>query len=163
MNWTKHDGGRAAAGYKGETGDCVVRAIAIATGLPYAKVYEDLHEATKAFGASRRCRVSKSIRAGYSSPRNGVFKDVYHPYLKSLGWRWTSCMGIGTGCQTHLAANELPNGNLIVQVSRHVVAVIDGTVYDTHDPTRGNKRCVYGYWSKETERKLPIWSHGHGH
>ena len=32
------DGGRTAAGYKGKAGDCVVRAIAIVSGLPYQKV-----------------------------------------------------------------------------------------------------------------------------
>ena len=31
------DGGRAAAGYKGKAGDCVVRSIAIVTKLPYQK------------------------------------------------------------------------------------------------------------------------------
>ena len=30
-----NDGGRAAAGYKGQAGDCVVRSIAIATRMPY--------------------------------------------------------------------------------------------------------------------------------
>ena len=29
-----NDGGRAAAGYKGKASDCVVRSIAIATGIP---------------------------------------------------------------------------------------------------------------------------------
>ena len=28
------DGGRTAAGYKGKAGDCVVRSIAIVSGLP---------------------------------------------------------------------------------------------------------------------------------
>ena len=37
-----NDGGRAAAGYEGQAGDCVVRSIAIATGMPYQKVYDDL-------------------------------------------------------------------------------------------------------------------------
>ena len=32
-----NDGGRAAAGYKGQAGDCVVRSIAIATGMPSRK------------------------------------------------------------------------------------------------------------------------------
>ena len=37
-----NDGGRAAAGYKGKAGDCVVRSIAIVTNLPYQKIYDDL-------------------------------------------------------------------------------------------------------------------------
>lgn len=34
-----------------------------------------------------------------------------------------------------------------VALSRHLCAVIDRTVYDNHDPSRGGTRCVYGYWS----------------
>ena len=33
--WQYNDGGRSAAGFSGKTGDCVCRAIAIATGKPY--------------------------------------------------------------------------------------------------------------------------------
>ena len=32
-----NDGGRAAAGFKGKAGDCVVRSIAIVTGYPLSK------------------------------------------------------------------------------------------------------------------------------
>ena len=45
MNFQYNDGGRSAAGYKGKTGDCTCRAIAIATKLPYAHVYMLLNEA----------------------------------------------------------------------------------------------------------------------
>jgi hypothetical protein len=34
-SWQYNDGSREAAGYRGEAGDCVVRAIAIATGMDY--------------------------------------------------------------------------------------------------------------------------------
>ena len=46
------DGGRTAAGYKGKAGDCVVRAIAIVSGLPYQKVYGDLYKANEEFRTS---------------------------------------------------------------------------------------------------------------
>ena len=42
MDFVFHDGGRAAAGYKGMTGDCVARSIAIATGKTYLEVYDAL-------------------------------------------------------------------------------------------------------------------------
>ena len=60
-------------------------------------------------------------------------------------------MAIGSGCTVHLRADELPPGRLIVGVSRHTTAVINGVVHDTHDPTRGGTRCVYGYWSPPDE------------
>jgi len=36
MEHQYNDGGRKAAGFKGDTGDCVARSIAIASGLHYA-------------------------------------------------------------------------------------------------------------------------------
>jgi hypothetical protein len=62
-------------------------------------------------------------------------------------------MSIGSGCQVHLRADELPSGRLIVSVSRHVVAVIDGIIHDNHDCSRGGTRCVYGYWKPQADRK----------
>jgi hypothetical protein len=43
MKWVYNDGGRKAAGYKGEARDCVVRAIAIATDQPYEVVYKEFN------------------------------------------------------------------------------------------------------------------------
>jgi hypothetical protein len=57
-------------------------------------------------------------------------------------------MAIGSGCTVHLRDGELPQGRLIVAVSKHIVTVIDGVIRDTHDPSRDGTRCVYGYWRK---------------
>lgn len=57
-------------------------------------------------------------------------------------------MTIGSGCKVHLKASELPNGRLVCFVSRHFVAVIDGAILDTYDPSRDGTRCVYGYMIK---------------
>jgi hypothetical protein len=59
-------------------------------------------------------------------------------------------MRIGSGCTVHLRADELPPGRLIVNVSRHTVAVIDGVIHDTYDPSRDGTRCVYGYFQAAT-------------
>lgn len=138
--WQQNDGGREAAGYKGQAGDCVTRAIAIATGKPYQEVYDALN------GLAVNERKGKRKR-GKSSARNGVYRATFAKYLLSLGWQWHPTMAIGQGCKVHLRADELPQGNLIVSVSRHMVAVINGVIHDTHDPSREGTRCVYGYWS----------------
>ena len=39
MEFKFNDGGRAEAGYKGRTGDCTIRAIAIATGYTARRWY----------------------------------------------------------------------------------------------------------------------------
>ncbi len=144
--WKFNDGGRADAGYKGETGDCVVRAIAIGTERPYQTIYDELN----ALGKTERITKRKRSR---SSARTGVFKVTIRKYLENLGWTFTPTMGIGTGCRVHLRADELPSGRLIVSVSKHLVAVVDGVIHDNHDSTRDGTRCVYGYWSKPSARK----------
>jgi hypothetical protein len=60
-------------------------------------------------------------------------------------------MQIGSGCKVHFRSAELPPGRLIVKVSRHLVAVIDGVIHDTSDCSRRGTRCVYGYWSLQLE------------
>ncbi|MGH9574872.1 MAG: hypothetical protein ACRD40_15250 [Candidatus Acidiferrales bacterium] len=135
------DGGRKCAGYKGKTGDCVVRSIAIGTGLPYQQVYDRVNELSKRERTGSRKR-------GKSNARTGVYKGTTHKLLESLGWRWTPTMEIGSGCKVHLRANELPPGRLIVSVSGHLTVVIDGVIHDTHDPSRRGTRCVYGYWQR---------------
>jgi hypothetical protein len=138
-SFTYNDGGRAETGYRGKAGDCVVRAIAIATQQPYGDVYSAINELAKKEIVRKRSR---------SSARNGVGRKVYQPYLESLGWRWVPTMKIGAGCKVHLRAEELPAGRLIVRASKHIVAVIDGVINDTYDSSRDGRRCVYGYFHK---------------
>ncbi len=152
MTYIYDDGGRAAAGYKGTAGDCVCRAIAIATGKPYATVYQTINALAEA---------ERPHRGKRSSARNGVRKATDKAYLHSLGWIWHPTMGIGTGCKVHLTDGELPMlGRVVVQVSKHLIAMIDGVLHDTSDPqwhtsyfvpgqpVRHAARCVYGYWTE---------------
>ena len=140
-----NDGGRAAAGYKGKTGDCVCRAIAIATGLPYQKVYDDLAlgNATQIKGK----RESKSKR-GVKTAAHGinVKRKWFDDYMRQLGFTWKPTMFVGNGCKVHLRADELPSGSIICNVSKHFTCVINGVIYDTYDCSRNGTRCVYGYY-----------------
>jgi hypothetical protein len=152
-HWNYNDGGRSAAGYKGETSDCVTRAIAIACELPYQTVYDALHIAVK----EDRVHMAKlELRYGanakrHVSPRAGVFRKTYQPFLEAIGWEWVSTMRVGSGCRVHLREDELPSGRLICKVSKHLVAVIDGVICDTHDCSRGGERCVYGIFHNPKE------------
>lgn len=175
MEFIYNDGGREAAGFRGDTGDCVVRAIAIATGLSYERVYRDISE------RQRAQRVTKRTLKGSRSVRNGTYtkRRWFKDYMTGLGWVWTPTMAIGVGCTVHLHDGELPAGRLIVSLSRHYTTVIDGVVHDTYDPQREttyirsggggaggpdklrpgewrnsngicgiSRRCVYGYWMR---------------
>lgn len=144
MKFVYDDGGRSAAGYKGTTGDCVCRAIAIATGTPYQEVYDLIN--AKASGERRGKR-----KRGISSARSGVYKQTIHKVMDALGWEWHPTMMIGSGCKVHLVDGEVPSGRVVISLSKHCTAVIDGVIHDTHDPSRDGTRCVYGYFSKKEE------------
>ena len=148
LDFCLNDGGREAAGFKGGAGDCVVRAIAIAAQLPYMQVYEDLRVANAAYADQRNDKLARRLNAKGSSPRNGNHRNVFHDYVLGHGFDWVPTMKVGGGCKVHLRATELPLGTLIVKVSKHLSAVIDGVIQDTHNPSRGGSRCVYGYYIK---------------
>lgn len=146
------DGGRSGAGFKGSTGDCVTRAVAIASGRPYAEVYAALAKGT---GFQRAGKCGKRA----ASARNGidVTRKWFKDYMRSIGFTFVPTMTIGSGCKVHLLKGELPQGRLVVSLSKHYAAVIDGVIRDTGDPTRTTSkhqdgvtslahRCVYGYW-----------------
>lgn len=139
MMFVYDDGGRADAGYRGAAGDCVTRAVAIATETPYRDVYDALNT----YAQRERPR-----RGRRSSSRTGVNGRTLRRYLADKGWAWTPTMQIGSGCTTHLRADELPSGRLIVSLSGHVTAIIDGVVHDTYLDDRDGTRCVYGYWTR---------------
>jgi hypothetical protein len=138
MKYEYNDGGRSEAGYKGSTGDCVVRAISIASQRPYEEVYELVNSYAS---NEYKSRVSKK-----SNARTGVRKNTVRKMMQDLGFVWTPTMKVGSGCKVHLVESELPEGRLVVQVSKHITAVIDKVIYDTYDPSRDGTRCVYGYW-----------------
>jgi len=143
MKFLYDDGGRKDAGFSGNARDCVARSISIATGIPYGAVYGEINR----LGSLER---KSKNRKGKSHARTGVHNPTFKKYMNNLGWVWTPTMFVGQGCKIHLREEELPIGKLIVSVSKHITAVVDGVVHDTYDPSRDGSRCVYGYW-KEPE------------
>jgi hypothetical protein len=135
-----NDGGREASKFTGTTSDCGTRALAIATGRPYEEVYALIET---------HCKEEKITKRNpqRSSARTGIYRKTYHKILQALGFTWTATMRIGQGCTVHLKAEELPTGRLILNLSKHYAAFIDGVLQDTYDCSRGGTRCVYGYWT----------------
>jgi hypothetical protein len=128
MTFKYNDGGRKAAGFKGLTGDCGARAMAIALGLDYKAVYKELAQANADNGRAK-------------SARNGINKNIYSEVLKRYGWVWCSApkfAGRKARC------SDL-TGTVIAQQAGHYVAVIDGVSNDSWDSTH---KMVYGYWAK---------------
>ena len=143
MKFIHSDGGRNKYFKASNVGDCVCRAICNATGEDYKKIYDLINELSKNERTSKRKRGTSNARSGvYKSTEKKIIEDI-------LGWKWHSCMTIGSGCKVHLTDSELPNGNLIVRVSKHLTCVKNGILYDTYDCSRNGTRCVYGYWSRD--------------
>lgn len=140
MPFVYDDGGRAAAGYRGEAGDCACRAVAIVTGI----LYEDVYRNIIVYAESERPRE----KAKRSHPRTGVHARTLGRYLATLGFIWTPTMAIGSGTTVHVRPDELPTtGRHVLRLSRHFAALVDGVIHDTHDPSRDGDRAVYGFWS----------------
>jgi len=121
MEFVIDDGGRSPY-FKGKTADdCVTRSIAIASGCDYRVVYD-------------RLAAGHHTKTGKRSARDGIITK--HKWFKDY-----MCLRDG----------ELPTGRLVVSLSRHYTAVLDGVIHDTHDPQRNGTRCVYGYWEFKGE------------
>ena len=79
IEFIEDDGGRAKAGYRGEAGDCVSRALAIATGRPYLEAYAALAEANKVSRVSNPPEMESTTRTGIEfSPRSASRKSNCH-------------------------------------------------------------------------------------
>jgi hypothetical protein len=121
-----NDGGRRAAGFKTvQVGDCVNRALAILTG-DYQRIRRSLEELCGRERGPNR-----------SSPDGGVYPRTYQKLLRELGVE-----------RRHRARAwpEIPQqGRFMVELDGHVVAYIDGVIYDTYDPVEKPDQ-VLGYY-----------------
>lgn len=145
--FVRDDGGRRAAGFTGEAGDCACRAISIATRRPYGKVHADLAALT---GSSRRVEIGDVVAAVPS-------------YLASIGWqftlnrrrdgRYTRMGDLGRGgCVLEFRSRRLtPSADGLV--GGHFAALVDGELHDLDDHCC--TRPVWGWW-----RFVAILAHG---
>jgi hypothetical protein len=143
MEFIWDDGGRSDCGYVGLAGDCVTRAIAIATGTSYRDIYRTLGEIAS------------------MTPRDGVATSVSGEYLSGLDWQYTS------GNRQTLNTEVLPKGPVIVHLTNahrsggHFCSVIDHVLYDTWNPSEEDDYRVAGYWTRpelDDQTTMPIAS-----
>jgi len=127
------DGGRAAAGYRGRTGDCVVRAIAICAGEDYRAVYMTMADYMKRNGYAASGNAHATRERNRKAPRRrgqlGA-RRVQDRVLEAYGFR-----------RVRLPAGERPTltgahhryGDCIAGTTRHMAAIVDGALRDTFD------------------------------
>ena len=165
--FVKNDGGRRDSGFRGNAGDCVARAVAIASGMPYKDVYNSLAHGNK---NQRKTKNMQKSGLGKKSARHGIYtkRKWFKDYMKSLGFRWVATSGIGIE-SAKCCSEDIPDGNIIIAKRRHYAAVINGVLNDTYNSTEpryytgienGNEyrrltfTNLYGYWIKDERCKI---------
>ena len=109
-------------------GDCVVRAIAIATDRTWDDSYEILTD------------------YGFRMKNLPNAAEVWGEVLKNDGFTRKSIPDTCPICYTvRMFCHDHPSGTYVLATGSHVVAVVDGDYYDTWDS--GDEVPVY-YWRK---------------
>jgi hypothetical protein len=131
------DGGRQKYGVEHQTGDCGVRAVAIATGRDYEVVRTGFQELL----ASRRGQTAKKPE----SVKTGLKRTTVGKYLGS-DWEYISHYRMSP--MPRFVASQVPTeGTVILVLRNHFCPVIDGEIHDLFDPS-GSRAIVYGLFKR---------------
>lgn len=156
IGYKYNDGGRAAAGYKGSTGDCLVRAIAIVTELPYKEVYKFVADTMGEYGFTRSGNAYTARKGRKPGYRKVYGKTVQDNILKRLGFVKVK---LPKGPRPSYTTAYETYGDCLVTTMKHISAIKDGHLQDTGDIrtynfTREIWEDVGGGMRKQTFRKL---------
>ncbi len=114
--------------YENDTGDCVIRAIALIEGKDWDDVFLEL------------------MIEAYTEKLMIEDNRLWTKYLRKLGYKRHS---IPDTCPDCYSANDFardnPRGRFIVCTGTHVIGIIDGTIYDTWD---SSDKTVLFYFEK---------------
>lgn len=143
IGFVKDDGGRAAAGFKGRTGDCVTRATAIISGLPYKDIYTMMAEANATSKqAAKKGKAQKTAR-------NGIYRKDYEKVFSTIG---LTKVKLPQGPRPTYSEAYEAYGDCIVTTRGHMAAIKDGNLRDTFDGRTYIMVDKQG-WEEEYERK----------
>ena len=133
IDYRYDDGGRAAVGYRGRTGDCVVRAIAICTGEDYRAVYLTMAEHMKRNGYAASGNAYATRERNRKAPRSKgqiAARRVQDRVLEAYGFRKVR---LPTGARPTFTEAHHQFGDCVVGTTKHVAAIVDGALRDTFD------------------------------
>lgn len=129
LKFQLNDGGRSLAGYSGQTGDCVVRALTIALDGSYINMHSHLNQMAWELEKSQRSK---------SGAATGFYNSTLSHMMKKFKFKWV---------KNRTKSFSIPNkGTYIVAFPTHVCVVKNGTIHDTHNPFNELGNFVLGYW-----------------
>ena len=148
LRYERNDGGRKDSGRRGTAGDCLVRAIAIITGLPYGDVYRRCAAMYAAAGYKRSGNAGAlgRKRKGQRSV-NRVQDDILHAF----GFRRAA---LPTGSKPTYSEALAQYGACIARTTRHFAALKDGALQDSFD---GRTYLWEGY--RQERKAASVWLH----
>ncbi len=124
VKFSYNDGGRLKANIKGELGkDCVTRAMSLALGLDYKKVYDEIYRLQK--------KAHKIEETPACKPTTGVDLDIYREYLK----------------RNNLEFNyeEIKLSNLNLKSNNYICLTMDGDIGHTFFVEKGIMQDIKSY------------------
>ncbi len=139
MNYpfVKTDGGRSDDKRRPHKGDCVIRAVALATGIAYSECYDELEDF---YGKSRGgMNIKNWIDLQHYNETN--FRGFSFHWVPFKAVKGQKRMNPVTFCQ------QFKDGTYIARTAKHVFAVIDGVIHDSWKQRK--HRCIYGAWKVE--------------
>lgn len=122
-------------------GDCVIRAIAYASGQTWEKVFTDLNEI-----ALKKCRI-------FNSPK------VYEEYLDNLGFakhpqpRWDDGTKYTVG-EANIVVDSTKY-DVVISMANHLTCIDNGNLIDSWNC---RNKCIGNYWTrlKRTDTIRPL-------
>lgn len=152
IGYVHDDGGRSEAGFKGDTGDCAVRAIAILTRTPYPDVYQRMAACMK------RAGYGASGNAYRQRPRQGLkpaisARDLQNLVKASYG---LSRVKLPRGPRPTYSEAWARHGDCLVGTAKHVCTIVDGDLRDTFDGRFYDAR-LYGGPANAERKAQSIW------
>ena len=154
------DGGRKAAGYKGDTGDCAVRAIAIAADADYQHVYKAMCDAMQEHGYVASGNAYRQKRKDGGKRKRGQLngKQVQQEVMAQFGFRKVT---LGAGERPTYTEAHARYGNCIVSTTRHVCALKGGALRDTFDGRTydwiGSHPDTGNFNEKRERKAMSVW------
>lgn len=115
---------------KDNYGDCVIRALTKVLDKEWSDIFDELVPLARDMQCmpnSKPCYQSYLESKGFTYQGISNKKGVKRPTVKSF-------------------TKEHPEGEYILRVAHHIVAVKDGQYHDTWD---SGHKSLYGYWSKQ--------------
>jgi hypothetical protein len=124
------DAGRTQSKRSRQKNDCTVRALAVVTAKPYDGIYDLLAE------AGRKCSRGFNF-VDWLGKTGSIFGYRYQ-------WKAFQAVKGQRRMNPYSFLTLHPHGRFILRTAKHVFAVVNGVIRDTHKPLQD--RCVYGCW-----------------